>query len=411
MAPREPEESREGGGARQEAAAGGAVSAESAVPEPGSRESEQNAPERPGAAPPPMTNTLSTGSAPVPVVSGDPAAAPASDTAAASDGARKGTSAAASAATGAKSEAKSGAKAAAQSGAAASASAAAVASSGPRQDAATEKDGPDGPTGRVSKPMAAAAALAGVLLLCSPFLIAGLVGHHSDDNSPRAGDDYTGKQGGPGLVPGTDQAQGEASGGGHGGDSSSSGGGAVPPDGDQANDHHSASPAYYAVAGPYCSDKSTGYKEQGRYADGQSGWTTQEGSYAGGGCGGRFTSVPMSGHNGDDGNYALWTFRTAPVKSGSCEVKVFVPGDGNVGHVGGHPSHYSVYKTVDGSGKQLSDFTVDQVRNRGKWVSGGSFDSSNGAFSVKLHTRGVDYGSGYQNAHHAAAAISLECSA
>ncbi|MFF9479890.1 hypothetical protein [Streptomyces sp. NPDC014733] len=257
--------------------------------------------------------------------------------------------------------------------------------------------------GRVSKPMVAAAGIAGVLLLCSPFLISKLTaGGGHDKQPPAAASEYDGQGRGAGVVPGADQPQGHQApqdGGASGG--SGGGEGGAPAGGDAAT--------YTATAGPGCTDKSTGYKEHGTYTDGDAGWTTHKGGWAKDGCDGSFVSVPMAGDKADDGNYTLWTFATGPVKSGSCQVRAFVPGDDDVKHVGGHPTRYSVFASAAGTGKALGDFTVDQTKKRGDWAPGGTFQITGGHLSVRLHTQGTDFGSGFDGAHHAASAVAVRC--
>ncbi|MFG2222969.1 hypothetical protein [Streptomyces sp. NPDC048644] len=406
----EPEESRKGGGARRDAADAPSTAAETAAVE--AAEAEPSAP----AGPRPQATEgrpYATGGVTVPVISADtdPAAEPAP--------APRAASAQAAAASGQSAAGAQGAAVQAAAGKKDARSAAAAGSSGPGEDAADEAAGP---AGRVSKPMVAAAALAGVLLLCSPFLIKGLVGHGSDDakQPPAAGTDYDGQGRGAGIVPGADQPQGNqgppggndggsgGSGNGGSGDGGSAGAGA-PADGGHSSPPPKDDKTYAAVAGPDCTNSTTGYKEHGTYSDGDKGWTTHDGGYGKEGCGGKFTSVPMAGEQGDDGNYALWTFATGPVTSGSCQVRVYIPKDSAVAHVGGHPTRYSVYGAAGATGKPLGDFTVNQVDKRGSWVSGGSFAITGGHLAVKLHTRGVDYGSGFAGAHHAAAAVGVKC--
>ncbi|MEU3713502.1 hypothetical protein [Streptomyces catenulae] len=255
--------------------------------------------------------------------------------------------------------------------------------------------------GRVSRPMVAAAGIAGVLLLCSPFLISQLTGRHGDAaKPPAAASEYDGQGRGAGVVPGADQPQGHQAPQDGGASGGSGGQGGAPAD---------AATTYTGTAGPGCTDKSTGYKEHGTYADGDAGWTTHKGGWAKDGCDGSFVSVPMAGDKGDDGNYTLWTFTTGPVKSGSCQVRAFIPGDDDVKHVGGHPTRYSVFASAAGTGKALGDFTVDQTKKRGDWAPGGTFPITDGHLSVKLHTQGTDFGSGFDGAHHAASAVTVRC--
>ncbi|MFF8285458.1 hypothetical protein ACF06W_22435 [Streptomyces albus] len=330
----------------------------------------------------------------------------------------------------------------------------------------TEPEDDGGNKVKLSRPVLAAASLAGVLLLCSPFAIVAMVG--GDDAKERTtAADHRASGGGDGFIPGADDPSGkraadkkdsDRSGAGHGdgkggkkdddsgkgsGDGSASGGDDGHKDGDGGKkgggdkdddsvdvgesraegsgsfdgDHSRASVksasagGYSAVAGPYCSDGSTKWVAQGRYSDGQRGWTTSEGGYSGSGCGGRYVSVPMSGSaTRDDDNAARYTFDTGKVERGSCTVKVHIPGDSQIRRVGGHPTYYTVHDAANGAGSTMvGKFTIQQTSNRGSWVTGGTFPVNDGVLSVKLHTRGIDHGS-WDNAHHAASAIRVSCS-
>ncbi|MFC5892572.1 hypothetical protein [Streptomyces ramulosus] len=376
----EPEESRKGSGAQQnadvEAAAAGAAGADAPA-----------APPARGSDRPPRTD-----GATVPVLSADTAPTPEPAARRTSEAAARPAAAGATAAA-----AGTGKRTAGKTAAATSATGATSADAAPDTLVATG--------GRVSGPMVAAAGIAGVLLLCSPFLISKLTaGGGHDKQPPAAASEYDGQGRGAGVVPGAEQPQGQQGppdGGGPGG-SGDGGQGGAPAGGDAAT--------YTATAGPGCTDKSTGYKEHGTYADGESGWTTHKsGGWTKDGCDGSFVSVPMAGDKGDDGNYTLWTFATGPVKSGSCQVRAFVPKDDDVRHVGGHPTRYSVFASAAGTGKALGDFTVEQTGKRGDWAPGGTFPITGGHLSVKLHTQGTDFGSGFDGAHHAASAVFVRC--
>ncbi|WP_037913949.1 hypothetical protein [Actinacidiphila yeochonensis] len=167
---------------------------------------------------------------------------------------------------------------------------------------------------------------------------------------------------------------------------------------------------FSAVAGPYC-PKATDYTWSwiGHYTDDQEGWTTHPGGYTGSGCTGKFTSMPMSGDGKDDENSFLYSFITGSVHTGTCSVKVWIPKDSNVAHVGGHPTLYTVHSAVKGGGTQLGAVSVSQVSHEAQWVSLGSFADTQGQLSVRVHTRGDDNASGYKNAHHALDALSVSC--
>jgi translation initiation factor IF-2 len=93
----------------------------------------------------------------------------------------------------------------------------------------------------------------------------------------------------------------------------------------------------------------------------------------------------------------VWSFRTSPVVAGTCQLGVFVPTGNSQQDVAGKPAWYR----VSGGGT----FTVDQVANRGSWVSAGTFPVRDGLLSITLLTRGADPG----NEHLAAAQTRISC--
>ncbi|MGW6913466.1 hypothetical protein ACWGB8_06545 [Kitasatospora sp. NPDC054939] len=173
----------------------------------------------------------------------------------------------------------------------------------------------------------------------------------------------------------------------------------------------SAAPTYRAVAGVFCTGGNTTTQQYGWFDRGQEGWRTSTGGWSGDGCNGKYSSVPMSGDaRKDDGNSVVWTFNTAPLVTGSCKLSVYVPASGDVKEVGGAPTHYSVQrKSAPGTGT-IGDFIVNQVGQRGQWVSVGTYPLAEGKIAVMMHTRGQDWqGSTKTYAHHAASAVKADC--
>ncbi|MDA3627916.1 hypothetical protein OU415_20955 [Saccharopolyspora sp. WRP15-2] len=291
---------------------------------------------------------------------------------------------------------------------------------------AKETTTPARPGNRVSKPVIAAAAVAGLVLLSVPLLVMGLSkddGPQAKLPTPAAFEDDAQAQ--AGFVPGVAQEQ------------SNPGqpvqppappavnqnapqapaeGGAPPPPppaGDvraQENPAPPAAPTFAAVAGPGCAGGN--YSRPGYYTDGEAGWkTAPSGAHAADGCNGSFDSLPMSGDPNKDGdNAAVWRFTTGDVRQGSCQAWVFVP-RGGITRVGGAPSYYTVYQT-DQTSNPVGEFRIDQVGRQGQWVDAGRFPVGDGRLTIKLHSRGVDYTSdGPTYARHAAAQVKLGCSA
>ncbi|MFF3787043.1 hypothetical protein [Streptomyces sp. NPDC001933] len=119
----------------------------------------------------------------------------------------------------------------------------------------------------------------------------------------------------------------------------------------------------------------------------------------------------MSGNGSDAGNYATWSFSAGSVTSGSCRISVHIPNSGDILHVGGAPSYYTVRAGSSSSGAQLASFTIDQVAHHGQWVAAPNVRISGGKLSVVLHDRGKDWNShGSTDAHHAADAAHVNCS-
>ncbi|WP_033821403.1 hypothetical protein [Kitasatospora sp. MBT63] len=212
-----------------------------------------------------------------------------------------------------------------------------------------------------------------------------------------------------GTATGGSTGGGSTSGGSTGGGSTSGGGAPVVP---VPNKTTPAAPTFTAVAGTGCTNAGIGYDQNGFYTDGSKGWTTNTtGGYAGSGCGGKYVSVPMSGSAGKDaGKSVLWAFTTNPVPSGNCRISVYIPNNGDVKAVGGKPAYYTVQRYFTTGEGTISAFTIDQTANRGKWVNAGTFPVTNGKIAVMLHDRGVDFGSGAEQAHHAASAVRADCS-
>ncbi|WP_328319360.1 hypothetical protein [Streptomyces sp. NBC_00388] len=330
----------------------------------------------------------------------------------------------------------------------------------------------EGPApGKVSRPMVAAAAIGGVVLLSLPFVVASATGGDGPKHTTKnAAAGYTDPgQGSDGYVPGADATNGASRSGGSkkkegsardagappiteaASADSASGPGEKPADGkkgdgrtgdgakgdgkDSASDkgkddetsgsssdgggatsHRSATNSaavFSAVGGPHCSSSSVTYAERGAYTDDQDGWTTHDGSYASGGCTGRYRSMPMSGSSSkDSGNSVIWVFRTGKVTSGSCKVSVYIPDDSVARHVGGQPSYYTVHNGTDGNATLLGRFTITQVSHRGQWVGASTYKITGGLLTVKLHDRGDDWSSSSRdNAHHAVSAVRVECTA
>ncbi|MFZ3474339.1 hypothetical protein ACODT3_04390 [Streptomyces sp. 4.24] len=237
-------------------------------------------------------------------------------------------------------------------------------------------------------------------------------------NAGGAGQGGTSAQGGPGSPGGGGSGGPGGSGGGNGGNGggapgggSGAGGAGLPPA--PAPAPPAAAKTYQAVAGAGCSGSGTGYSQNGWFDNGQAGWKTYSGGWSGDGCKGTFTAIPMSGAAGkDNGNYALWTFRTGAVSSGRCKVSVHIPNNKDIKAVGGSPAYYTVQNSLSPGSGTIGSFTINQRTNLGSWVNAGTYDVRGGQFAVKLHDRGQDWvGNTKTYAHDAASAVRVSCTA
>jgi hypothetical protein len=167
---------------------------------------------------------------------------------------------------------------------------------------------------------------------------------------------------------------------------------------------------YTAVAGEGCGQTSGyGYFRKGFSSD----WRTRNsGGLTTDGCHGAVVAVPMSGdpRKDDNSNVVVWWFATAPVAAGACAVSVFVPDTGVDSDSAGQPAHYLVFGSSNASGPTIGQFDVDQTRNRGRWVSAGRYRTG-GHLSVRMVTRGVDFGPGRNGAHLGVSALRAVCTA
>jgi hypothetical protein len=163
---------------------------------------------------------------------------------------------------------------------------------------------------------------------------------------------------------------------------------------------------FTAVSGVSCPRAATsGYYDKGRFTD----WYGRaSGGWAGDGCAGRMIAVPMSGDaNVDDpDNVIVWWFR--PTAPASCAISVHVPATGNGMDSAGAPATYFVYPTTNATGASIGRFDIDQVHNQGRWVPAGSYPTT-GQLSVRMVTRGVDWGPGRSGAHLGVSALRVTC--
>ena len=191
---------------------------------------------------------------------------------------------------------------------------------------------------------------------------------------------------------------------------------AMPSPGAAAGSSPRAPARWTAVAGPTCHAAGTSFFTAGYVAasrsDRAADWSTwSSGGYTGGGCGGGYLSVPMSGHAlaYDSNRFALWKFDfSARFTAASCQLSTYVPDSSALSAVGGNPTYYTYYGTDYSGGTKttpLGSYRVYQVSHRGSWVTDSSFTVTTGRVTVEL----TDAGQTSANARHAAAQVRLSC--
>ncbi|MFI7101406.1 hypothetical protein ACIBK8_18775 [Streptomyces sp. NPDC050161] len=330
-----------------------------------------------------------------------------------------------------------------------------------RTDAAAGADAKaDG--SRVSPGVVAGAALAGVVLLASPFAISALSNAFASSHAGAGGNAAlpmpdNGGDGGRGFVPvpgaaqndsgraprAGDHTSGNGAGDGSGGTGGTSGGGsgsgphtdgnagahaATGGDGhgkkadapDDKGTHAetrsqtTAAHTFTAYAGPTCgASGSSSYHEIGAYGDGKDGWLTRTGGSSAGSCQGGVRALPMSGDadKPDSDVTAYWQFNSG-MKSASCRISVYIPQGKSPLEVGGSSARYSVHKGTKAYGGDLAGFHIDQPHNKGTWVPGTTVHVEGGRFTLRLTNAGQDWDDdGPTQAHVAASQVKAECRA
>ncbi len=107
------------------------------------------------------------------------------------------------------------------------------------------------------------------------------------------------------------------------------------------------------------------------------------GGWTGDGCRGGYTSMELTRQTWSTG-FAVWAFRPAALKQGSCAVSIYVPKPQVSGDVTARDARYAVQL---GDGSSVS-FGVNQAAKRGSWYAAGSYPLRNGQISVRLTNAG-----------------------
>ncbi|MEV7854424.1 hypothetical protein [Streptomyces sp. NPDC088183] len=168
---------------------------------------------------------------------------------------------------------------------------------------------------------------------------------------------------------------------------------------------------YTGVAGRGCpTPAGGGYQQDHFFTDGSAGWyTPSSGGWTGNGCNGSYASIPMSGSTTTDmQNRVKWWWKPGS-RARTCQISVYVPNNGSVQYVGGHPTKYHVLVNANDASSMYSSFTLNQTAHRGQWVDAGTFPMKGSTIGVKLLDRGDDWSKGWEKAHHAAAQMKVTC--
>ncbi|MEE1743154.1 MULTISPECIES: hypothetical protein [unclassified Streptomyces] len=168
---------------------------------------------------------------------------------------------------------------------------------------------------------------------------------------------------------------------------------------------------YTGLAGRGCpTPAGGGYQQDHFFTDGSAGWyTPSSGGWTGNGCNGSYASIPMSGSTTTDmQNRVKWWWKPGS-RARTCQISVYVPNNGSVQYVGGHPTKYHVLVNANDASSMYSSFTLNQTAHRGQWVDAGTFPMKGSTIGVKLLDRGDDWSKGWEKAHHAAAQMKVTC--
>ncbi|MFE6667609.1 hypothetical protein ACFVFH_29145 [Streptomyces sp. NPDC057697] len=168
---------------------------------------------------------------------------------------------------------------------------------------------------------------------------------------------------------------------------------------------------YTGVAGRGCpTPAGGGYQQDHFFTDGSAGWyTPSSGGWTGNGCNGSYASIPMSGSTTTDmQNRVKWWWKPG-TRARTCQISVYIPNNGSVQYVGGHPTKYHVLVNANDASSMYSSFTLNQTAHRGQWVDAGTFPMKGSTIGVKLLDRGDDWSKGWEKAHHAAAQMRVTC--
>jgi serine/threonine protein kinase/transcriptional regulator with XRE-family HTH domain len=145
---------------------------------------------------------------------------------------------------------------------------------------------------------------------------------------------------------------------------------------------------FSATIGEGCGTRSP----QQVHDSGSSAWAQHTGPD---GCGGNYYAVASAKND----NTYYWSFATAPVTTGLCDVQVYVPTAANLTA----SANYRVYNGPNDA-TYITSFTIDQRDRQGQWVDAGSpMSTSGGRLEIQLTAHGSSSGT------MTAGAITLTC--
>jgi hypothetical protein len=155
---------------------------------------------------------------------------------------------------------------------------------------------------------------------------------------------------------------------------------------------------FTAVTGPGCDETVTHNTDQyvpphwhpWRQGSG-SGWT-------GDGCSGAYLYTDTTGYPDTWANTFTWSFRPAAAGRVRCSLDIFIPDSPGLGF-----AQYFVYDRNMNEDDRIGSFSIDQGRDRGRWVSEGPYTSPDGTVQPEL----TDLGLGHHNV--AAGPVRVTC--
>ena len=144
-----------------------------------------------------------------------------------------------------------------------------------------------------------------------------------------------------------------------------------------------AAPTWAAITGWDCAaSPDRGFEADNRQSD----WVTvARGGWNGDGCHGDYEAIPFTTDTRTRGPVVQWWFDPADTMK-KCVLSVFVPTPDPDTYRAVRAARYSVLGARGGT--EFARFTVDQTKNAGSWVAGGTFPVNRSGIGLRLNTAG-----------------------